>query len=413
MSFDKYYNPQLLEAIAVLGWERPSPIQEQTAGRLLNGQDLIGIAQTGTGKTGAYLLPILMKLKYAQGTMPRCLILVPTKELVLQVFEQFNELSTNLDLRCVPVYGGVGAKTQKEGIEGGCDIIVASPGRFMDLYLQGVISLKGINTMVLDEADKLMQMGFMDQVRSILEVVPRRRQNMLFSATFPEKVEELSGEFLLNPERIEVAPQGTTASQVDQFFYKVPNFRAKVNLLGHLMTQPEYSKVLVFVNTKAVADNIFKFLQRKSEGGAKVIHSNKSQNARINAVKEFEAGELRMLVATDVSARGLDIKEVTHVINFDFPNRDHEGYVHRIGRTGRANHRGVALSFLSPPEEWHLNQVKKKYAAKVPELFIPEGVDVPSTGREESISQERAMDWVKRQENPDYKGAFHSKKKRK
>lgn len=413
MSFDKHYNPQILAAISELGWERPSPIQEQTAGRLLNGQDLIGIAQTGTGKTGAYLLPILMKLKYAQGSDPRCLILVPTKELVIQVYEQFEELAKNLDLRCIPVYGGVGAKTQIKGIEDGCDIIVASPGRFMDLYLQGKIPLKGINTMVLDEADKLMQMGFMDQIRSVLEVVPKRRQNMLFSATFPEKVEVLSQEFLLHPERIEVAPQGTTASQVEQFFYKVPNFIAKVNLLGHLMTKPEYSKVLVFVNTKAVADNIYKFLQRKSEGGAKVIHSNKSQNARINAVREFEAGELRMLVATDVSARGLDIKEVTHVINFDFPNRDHESYVHRIGRTGRANHKGVALSFLSKPEEWHLDQVRKKYAAEVSELTIPEEVDVPPTGRDENIAQERAMDWVKRQENPDFKGAFHSKKKRK
>ena len=414
MLFEEFkLNKQLLDAITALGWTTPSPIQEKAIPLVLAGQDIIGVAQTGTGKTAAYLLPTMMKLKYAQGEQPRSVIIVPTKELAIQVKDHFEQLSVNTDLRLVCIYGGVGAKAQIRQIEEGCDLIVATPGRFMDLYLQGEIPTKSITTMVLDEADKLMDMGFMPQLRRLQEVIPRKRQNLLFSATMPLIVEELSAEFLDFPVKVEIAPQGTTATNVTQVYYQTPNFRSKINLLQYLLQDEAiFTKVLVFVNSKRSADDIAKFLDRKLEGNSRVIHSNKGQNSRINAIRSFESGEVRMLVATDVSARGIDIQDVSHVINFEFPKREYENYVHRIGRTGRANKKGVAISFVNEPELWHFKKVQQQTGSETEELFIAAQVDLPPTGKEESIELARAMDWIKRQENPDYKGAFHQKKRK-
>ena len=303
MNFSDFdFNKQLLSAIGEIGGEKPSPVQSKTLPLALGGYDIIGIAPTGTGKTGAYLLPILKKLNYAQGDKPRALILVPTKELVLQVEAHFKELNQFMDLRMVAVYGGVGPKTQIEKINQGCDVIVATTGRFMDLYLRGEIYVKSINTMVLDEADKLMDMGFMPQIHKLLEVVPNKRQNMLFSATFSSEVEELSKDFLEFPKRIEVAPQATTIDTITQQYYEIPNFMSKVLLLQRLLEDEEtFKRVLVFTNTKVSADDIGKFVERKLEGGVRVIHSNKGQNARINSIKAFESGEIRTLVARGFS----------------------------------------------------------------------------------------------------------------
>ncbi|MCS6832595.1 MAG: DEAD/DEAH box helicase [Flammeovirgaceae bacterium] len=403
-------NKQLLSAISDLNYSSPTPIQEKAIPLALAGHDVLGIAQTGTGKTAAYLIPVLMKIKFAQGEFPRCLILVPTRELAIQIGEQISLLGKYTDLRYVCVYGGLGPKTQKELLSKGVDILVGTPGRVMELYLKGDLMLKDIKIMVLDEADRMMDMGFMPQIRRILEVVPRKRQNLLFSATMPESVLKLSEEFLEFPEKVEITPQSTTAQSVTQGVYFVPNIRTKANLLLHLLSDTQtFHKVIVFTRTKENANNIFKFLQRKAEGELRVIHANKGQNTRINAIEEFKKGTVRILVATDVAARGIDVSMVSHVINFDVPIL-YEEYVHRIGRTGRAFHTGVALTFCNPAEEYHLKKIEALIRMKIPVLPLPPEVEVLPTEFEEQQAMLREIDRQKRKENPDFQGAFHEKK---
>jgi ATP-dependent RNA helicase RhlE len=277
-----------------------------------------------------------MKIKYAQGNDPRALILAPTKELTLQIANHAMQLAKYTDLRILAIYGGVGAKAQIEAIEKGIDIIIATPGQFMEIYLRGALPTKQIKHLVLDEADRMMDMGFMPQLRKIFEVIPRKRQNLLFSATFPPRVEKLSAEFLEFPVKLEVTPQATTAKQVEQELYLIPNLKTKINFLEFLLQdREEFNRVMIFTRKKEVADNVFRYLDRKELGPVRVIHSNKGQNPRINAVNEFKEGKLRVLVTTDVTARGIDVTKVSHVINFDVPIL-YEDYVHRIGRTGRA-----------------------------------------------------------------------------
>jgi ATP-dependent RNA helicase RhlE len=407
-------NRQLLNAIQDAGYTQPSPIQEQALPLALAGHDVLGIAQTGTGKTAAFVLPILMKLKYAQGQHPRALILAPTRELVMQIAAAIGQLASHTDIRTVALYGGLGPKAQIEGVQQGVDILVSTPRRFLDLYLKGEIVLKQINTMVLDEADKMMDMGFMPQIRSILEVIPRKRQNLLFSATFSERVEKLSHEFLEYPMRVEVSPSATTAEMVTQRLYEVPNSRTKINLLTHLLQDEEtFSRVLIFTRSKEIADQIFKFLERKvvAEGAIRVIHANKGQNTRINAMEAFKEGNVRVLVATDVASRGIDVTEVSHVINFDVP-LIYEDYVHRIGRTGRANHTGEAITFITMADEYHIRKIEKLIRMEIPRQPVPAEVEIMSTPGEERQDQLREIDTQKRREDPTFQGAFHEKKKR-
>ncbi|MGF1637525.1 MAG: DEAD/DEAH box helicase [Cyclobacteriaceae bacterium] len=404
-------NRQLLSAIEDLDYQKPTPIQVQAIPLILAGHDLLGIAQTGTGKTAAYLLPILMKIKYAQGDEPRVMILVPTRELVIQVDANAKQLASYLDLRIVQLYGGVGPKTQIEALKQGADIVVSTPGRFLELYRKGDLSTKGVQIMVLDEADKMMDMGFMPQIREILEKIPTKRQNLLFSATFPVKVEKLSGEFLDFPLRVEVTPQSTPADTITQYYYQVPNFRTKVNMLNYLFQNPDFRKVIVFVRTKETANNIFKFLSRKVESQTRIIHSNKAQNTRLNAMRDFKDGDIRILVTTDVSARGHDINMVSHVINFELPLA-YEDYVHRIGRTGRAEKTGIAISFVNASEILHLHKIEKLIRGTIEELPIPAEVEVVPTGRDERIEIERDIDNLKKALDPSFKGAFHEKKER-
>ncbi|MCP4520123.1 MAG: DEAD/DEAH box helicase [Cytophagales bacterium] len=410
---DLKLNRQLLSAIEDLGFDTPSPIQKQAIPLIQAGHDLIGIAQTGTGKTAAFTLPTLMKLKYAQGENPRGIILSPTKELVLQIKEHIIQMAANTDLRCVALYGGVGPKTQIEEIKKGVDILVCTPGRLMEIYAKGALVLKDVNTMILDEADRLMDMGFMPQLRNLLEIIPHKnRQNLLFSATFPEKVEELAGEFLDFPVRVEVTPESTPVETVNQKVYHVPNFRTKINLLEKLFEDEEtFHRVMIFANTKEVANNIFSFIERKVTKDVRIIHSNKGQNARINAMKDFEGGDVRFLVATDVSARGIDIKEVSHVINFETPPK-YEDYVHRIGRTGRAYHVGEAISFINKAEEYHFKEIQKVIKMNIPVSKLPEDLTVEPTPRQENIDMERVIDKFKRRADPNFKGAFHEKKRK-
>ncbi|MFD2863969.1 DEAD/DEAH box helicase [Mucilaginibacter antarcticus] len=408
---DLKFNRQILNAIADAGYTEPTPVQQKTIPPIMNGQDVMGIAQTGTGKTAAYVLPIVMRLKYAQGDHARALIVAPTRELAMQIEENVKIYSKYTDLRIVSVYGGLGPKTQIEIINKGVDIIVATPGRFMDIYLAGHIVTKTIQVLVLDEADKMMDMGFMPQINRILEIVPVKRQNLLFSATMSDKVHELSGNFLEFPTVIEVTPQATPAQTVEQKLYHVPNMKTKINLLRELLKdESDITKLMIFCKTRIVAEDVYKFLLRKyGEGHVKVLHANKGQNTRINSMNAFKNDEVKILVATDVASRGIDVSDVSHVINFDVPVVT-EDYVHRIGRTGRALQSGVAITFCNPTEEYYINKIQKLIKQTIPLLDMPVDVFVEETPYEERQDQNREIDLQKRKEDPDFKGAFHEKK---
>jgi ATP-dependent RNA helicase RhlE len=403
-------NKQLWDAIAEAGFENPTEIQQKCIPLVLGGQHVIGIAQTGTGKTAAYMLPLLMKLRYAQGSDVRALILVPTKELVVQVAAQAAALSKYTDIRMVEVYGGVGTKPQIEKIKAGVDLVIATPGRLLELYQRNELITKQIKTLVLDEADRMMDMGFMPQLRKLFEIIPSKRQNVLFSATFPEKVERLADEFLDFSVRVEITPPATVATQVVQELYYIPNSATKVNFLEHLLTtNPDFNRVMIFTRTKDVANNIYKYLDRKHLGPVRVIHSNKGQNSRINAMNEFKEGKLRILVSTDVASRGIDVTNVSHVINFDVPIQ-YEDYVHRTGRTGRAFQEGKAITLATEAERYHIINIEKIIREKITVKELPQNIEVEKTPYEEAQAMAREVDRQKRYEDPEFKGAFHEKK---
>ena len=405
---------QFLNAIDDCGYTSPSPIQEKAIPRINAGQDVIGIAQTGTGKTAAFALPVLQKVKYAQGVEPRALVLVPTKELVIQVHEVFSTLAKYTDLRCIALYGGVGPKTQLEELSKGVDIIIGTPGRFLDLYLRGGIETKKIKTMVLDECDRMMDMGFMPQLRNILEVIPRKRQNLLFSATFPERVEILSEEFLLWPTKVEVSPQATPVATIKQIKTPVPNIRTKLHYVAHLLEE-EYSeeRALVFVRTKEQAEQISKYLERTISGGVRGLHSNKAQNTRLHSMSLFRDGTIRVLVSTDVASRGIDVPETKVVINCTVP-RNSSDYVHRIGRTGRAFSEGVAHTLYDPSERMYMEAVESHLPSKneIDECLMPESITVEETPPWEAKQMAKDIDFQRKKNDPTYKGAFHQKKKK-
>jgi ATP-dependent RNA helicase RhlE len=405
------FNKQVLNAISDAGYTNPTPIQEKAIPPVLNGQDVLGIAQTGTGKTAAYVLPMIMKLKYAQGQDIRGLIVAPTRELAMQIDENVKAYAKYTDLRSLVIYGGLGPKTQIENIKKGLDILITTPGRFMDLYLEGHISTKKLEILVLDEADKMMDMGFMPQINKILEVVPRKRQNMLFSATMSERIEKLAENFLLWPTKIEVTPQATPATTVDQQLYLVPNFKTKINLLKLFVEDdPTVTKLIVFCRSRVNAENVYKFLLRRfNDKHVKVLHANKGQNTRINSINAFKNDEVRILVATDVAARGIDVSAVSHVINFDVPVI-YEDYVHRIGRTGRALSLGNAVTFCNPAEVYFIQKIEKLIRQQIPVNPIPEKVFIEETPYEERQIIAKEIDLQKRRDDPEFKGAFHEKK---
>src|ERR1700761_1054652 len=408
---DFQFNRQILNAIADAGYSEPTPIQQKAIPPILNGQDVMGIAQTGTGKTAAYVLPIIMKLKYAQGENPRAIIISPTRELAIQIEENIKIFAAYTDLRVVSLYGGLGPKTQIENINKGVDIVVATPGRFMDVYLAGHIVTKQLQVLVLDEADKMMDMGFMPQINRILEVVPVKRQNLLFSASMSDKIQQLSYNFLEFPTVVEVTPQATPAQTVTQQLYEVPNLKTKINLLKHLLDDTDdIKKLIIFCKTRVVAEDVYKFLERKfGQEQVKVLHANKGQNTRINSINSFKNDEVKILVATDVAARGIDVSDVSHVINFDVPVVI-EDYVHRVGRTGRAFQSGEAITFAVPSEEYYVRKIEKLIRQKISVTKLPEDVFVEQTPYEERQAQAKEIDMQKRREDPDFKGAFHEKK---
>ena len=371
---------QILMALEDAGFEQPTPIQERAFPVIRSGKDVIGIAQTGTGKTLAYLIPLLMKLHYAQGNYPRALVIVPTRELVVQVCESVELLTEYMDIRCVGIYGGTNIRTQQAAVYEGVDLLVTTPGRFMDIYMNGIIRTPQIKTVVVDEADRLMDMGFMPQLRSILEVVPEKHQTLLFSATFSTTIAELAAEFLApEPVRIETGNPTTPVELVTQLRYDLPNIQTKINLLKLLLTdKEEFRRVMIFTETKKNADRIVERLGDHWKGELSVLHSNKAQNSRLNALKAFKEGKTRIMVSSDVAARGIDVQDVSHVINFDIPSIPEE-YIHRIGRTARAGKEGTAISFVTEKEEPKFEEIEKLIGQQVEWAALPENLSYLTT----------------------------------
>ena len=402
----------LLKSLEDIGFTEPTPIQEMIIPVIFSGSNVVGIAQTGTGKTAAYLLPLLTRLVRKEGDEPRAVVLVPTRELSVQVGEDTSELIDFTDIRHAAVYGGVGWTKHADLISGGVDILIATPGRLWDLYQANAVSLRKVKYVVIDEADRMLDMGFMPQLRQLFEIIPHKRQNLLFSATFSEKIEEMAQEFLDHYEKIEVAPSATPAELVDQKVYMVPNYKTKLNLIRHLLEDELiFSRIIIFVKTKEAADDVFKVIKRKTEGEKRIVHSNKGQSTRMNAMSDFKEGKIRILISTDMSARGLDVTMVSHVINFDIPPH-YEDYVHRIGRTARAGNHGVAITLVAPDEEWHLKKIEKLIRMQIPVVDIPIEVEIETTGFEENQRQLREIDRQKKIDDPSFKGAFHVKKRR-
>jgi ATP-dependent RNA helicase RhlE len=366
----------LLEALDDLGFDHPTSIQQKVFSVIMSGRDVCGIAQTGTGKTFAYLLPTLRQLTFAKNRSPQLLIIVPTRELVAQVTKSVKELTTHMTLEVIGVYGGVNVTPQRLEVEKGCDIIVATPGRLYDLVLTGFLRLNAIKKLVIDEVDEMFNLGFRTQLKNILDLLPAKRQNLLFSATITEEVETLMSTYFNNPVKIEAAPTGTPVELIDQQAYEVPNFYTKVNLTALLLSEDAtMSKVLIFVATKSLADALFEQLKDKFPEKIGVIHSNKDQNNRFNTVDRFKTGIYQVVIATDIIARGLDIAEVSHVINFDIPDVP-EAYIHRIGRTGRFDKKGIAISFVTEKEQPLLKAIEALMNQAVPILPLPQNLAI-------------------------------------
>jgi ATP-dependent RNA helicase RhlE len=367
---------QLHYAIDDLGFVNPTPIQKESFSVVRSGKDIVGIAQTGTGKTFAYMLPILRDLKFLKTQYPRVLVLVPTRELVLQVVDEIEKLTKYINVRVLGVYGGANINTQKQSIAQGTDIIVATPGRLYDLALSNVLKLKTIQKLVIDEVDVMLDLGFRFQLMNIFDLLPVRRQNVMFSATMTTDVEALINDFFKNPTKVSIAVSGTPLDNIAQVSYNIPNFFTKVNLLNHLLLDTKtYHKVLIFVAFKRTADLLFSQLEEVFGSETCVIHSNKTQNYRIRSIRQFDEGNNRILVATDVMARGLDFDNVSHVINFDTPDFP-ENYMHRIGRTGRAEKVGKTLLFSTEKEQKAKASLEELMDYKIPLLEIPPAVEI-------------------------------------
>jgi ATP-dependent RNA helicase RhlE len=355
-------------------------------------------------------LPCLRLLKFSKERTPQLLILVPTRELVVQVTEQVKALTQYMTLKVIGVYGGVNMRPQKAAIEEGVDIAVGTPGRLLDLGYDGALKLKSIKKLVIDEVDEMLNLGFRTQLNNILDMLPAKRQNMLFSATVPDEVQTLMTTFFNDPEIIEAAPTGTPLENIEQSAYNVPNFYTKVNLLNYLLDNNEdMSKVLVFVATKKLADMLFEQLGEKYADTMGVIHSNKEQNYRLNTVKQFRDGNFRFVIATDLVARGIDIAEVTHVINFDMPDVP-ENYIHRIGRTGRADKRGVAIAFITEREEKERAAIEALMKYQIPVVPLPEDLEISSVlTPDEKPKIFMKTDAIKLPKREPGGGAFHEK----
>lgn len=411
-TFEQFNLPKALnKALEENNITSPTPIQVKSFPVILSGRDVMGIAQTGTGKTFAYLLPILKQWKFSNTETPRVVIIVPTRELVVQVVSEINKLTSFMSVRSLGVYGGTNINTQRKAVYQGVDILVGTPGRMMDLALDGVVRFDNLQKLVIDEFDEILNLGFRTQLTSILSMMKMKKQNILFSATMTEEVDEVLDEYFDFPEEVSLAPSGTPLEKIKQFVYLTPNFNTKMNLLIHLLQDKQtYNRVLVFINSKRLADVVMERLDEAFPEEFTVIHSNKSQNFRLRSMAEFQANELRGLLTTDIMARGVDISDITHVINLQFTDVENpEQYIHRIGRTGRHDKEGIALSFIDERELEPLDAVQEMMDMEITTLEIPEDVQISEQLMEFEKSKLKSKQLMKVKKKPEKGAAFHEK----
>jgi ATP-dependent RNA helicase RhlE len=411
-TFEQFNLPKSLQkAIDELGLTTPTPIQEKSFSVIMSGRDVMGIAQTGTGKTLAYLLPLLKQWKFIATDSPRIVILVPTRELVVQIVDVIESLTKYMSVRTLGIYGGVNINTQKKAVYQGIDILVGTPGRTMDLALDNVIRFDSVQKLVIDEFDEILNLGFRTQVTSVLTMLKNKRQNILFSATMTDEVDAMLDEYFDLPEEVTLAASGTPLEKIEQLAYKTPNFLTKLNLLKGLLREDEsLSRILMFVNNKKIADMVANAIEEEFPEQFGLIHSNKSQNYRLNTMASFQAGELRGIITTDVMARGLDISDVTHVINIEFSEVE-EQYIHRIGRTGRADKSGIAISFVAPHEEEIFIQAEILMEKEIKILDLPSNIEIATRLLEFEKDKKKIKFLLKK---PKIEGgdAFHEKSKK-
>lgn len=409
---DLNINKFLLNALDEMGFTTPTPIQERAFPAILSGKDMVGIAQTGTGKTFAYLLPILKSLPFSEQKHPRVLIIVPTRELVVQVIEELESLTPYINVRFAGVYGGTNLNKQKELVYQGQDILVATPGRLLDLALDGILKLKQIQRLVIDEVDEMMNLGFRPQLITLLDLLPKNRQSIMFSATLTNEVNSILDQFFKSPVKIEIASSGSPLDTIKQLAYPVPNFYTKLNFLVSLLKDQEtFNKVLVFAKNKKQANILYEELEILLPGKTDVIHSNKTQNYRLRSVKNFEMGFFKVLIATDIIARGLDLTDVTHVINFDIP-KEPENYIHRIGRTGRAEQEGTAISLFTEEEADYLGEIEFLMNTEIDVLDLPDSIEISTQLVDEEKPKVEQEKVVKKTIAEPSGPAFHEKKEK-
>lgn len=411
-TFEKFNLPKSVQkAIDELGFVTPTPIQEKSFSVIMSGRDMMGIAQTGTGKTFAYLLPLLKLYKFTPTNTPKIVILVPTRELVVQVVEEVEKLTKYMSVSTLGIFGGVNINTQKKAVYEGVDILVGTPGRTMDLALDAVVRFDETQKLVIDEFDEMLNLGFRTQLTALLAMMKNKRQNILFSATMTDEVDAVLNDFFDFPEEVTLAASGTPLENITQITYNVPNFNTKVNLLKHLLeTNESMERVLVFVNNKKISDMLHTRIEEDFEGQFGVIHSNKSQNYRLSTMAEFQEGNLRGLITTDIMARGLDISNISHVINFELPEFP-ELYMHRIGRTGRADATGTAISFITPREEEFKVEVEVLMNQELEIADFPEEVEI-STKLIEPEKDRQPIKFLMKKQTLKGDGAFHEKDKK-
>lgn len=401
----------LLNALNDLNIITPTTIQEKAFPVIMSGRDVVGIAQTGTGKTISYLLPCLRQWKFTKEKSPSILVVVPTRELVLQVVEDVEQLTKYMNVRVAGVYGGVNMIQQTPLLAAGLDVLVATPGRLLDFTLNGTLKLKSVKRFIIDEVDEMLNLGFRPQLIRVIDLLPTKRQNLMFSATITDELKDFIADFFTDPLEIEAAKTGTPLENIKQAGVKVPNFNTKINLLEFLLkTNPGFSKVLVFVSTKKLADDVYERISLKFPEEVGVIHSNKSQNFRLESFRSFNSNQLRVLIATDLVARGLDFDDITHVVNFDLPEVP-ESYMHRIGRTGRADKKGVALAFITKADTDSRKAIEELMGNKIPVMKMPEEVEISKELTEYEMPQVVMKNVLVKVAKPEDVGpAFHEKK---
>jgi ATP-dependent RNA helicase RhlE len=398
----------ILNALNDLGYTQPTPIQERAFSAMMAGHDVVGLAQTGTGKTIAYLLPCLRLWKYSKDKLPQTLIIVPTRELVVQVVEEIKKLTPYMNVEAIGIYGGVNIRAQREQIIGGLDILVATPGRLLDLMLDSTIKSKVIKRVIIDEVDEMFSLGFRPQLERVFDLLPPKRQTLMFSATYSEEVDSMIKTFFRLPVRIEAAPSGSPLTNINQLAYQVPNYHTKLNLLNYLLSQDGMDRVLIFASSRKLVDKLHNHLENEFPSEAGVIHASKAQNARFRAVENFSEGKQRILVATDVLSRGIDITGVSHVINFDIPETT-ENYVHRIGRSGRADAKGDSISFILANDAEMVLKIEELMQYAIPRAEIPEEVEISEVLNPDEMPQVKMPDYKIKIKLNEGGGAFHEK----